>query len=159
MSGKTFRRAVRSADAKIWFKVDADDGSLIHFNCNDSVPGGIVLAFAGETTPDEGLSEEEVLKRQGTSSIAAVKNLFRHAIVKAQQDLFWSMVNGVEGAPGVIDMAQLIAIGNELAGDYSERPTGDSSEPGQPRTSTGSPSTDGRSPAVVTYSRSTPVDA
>lgn len=159
MGGKTFRRAVRSAEAKVWFEVETAKGDVVKFHCNDSIPGGIILNFAGETTPAEGQTKEQMQQEQGAAAIASARHLFNAAIVADEQELFWAMANGKPGAPGVIDLPMLLAIADMLAEEYSERPTGESSDPGQPRTSSGSPSTAGVSPAVVTYSRSMPVDA
>lgn len=130
----------------MFFEVELEDGSLRRFDCNPSIPGGVVLHFADITTGgDDGM-------QRGASAISAVKDLFKAAIVRRQQDQFWAMVNG-DDPQGVIDISILMEVAFYLAEAYTERPTGASSANGSSGTTSGSDSTAGARPEVLTYSR------
>jgi len=151
MAGKVFRH--NRGKAAIFFEVEKDDASLIRFDCRPSIPGGLILAFTDMAGGAEGSPDERT--SAGKSAIRIVKDLFRAAIMPAQQDLFWAMLNGTSDE-GMIDTEQMMEIAEHLGEAYAERPTGPNSDAGSPTTSNGSPSTDGQLPAVLTYSRSTP---
>jgi hypothetical protein len=148
MTGKVFKRTAR--ESKIWFEVELDDGSLRRFDCRDQVPGGIVLSVANLVDPDMAAMD------RGAAAVDTITRLLKAAIVKPQQARFWAMVQG-EDEDGMIDVPQLMEIASALAEEYTERPTGEPSEPGSPPTVNGVASTPGASPAgVTTYSRSLP---
>ena len=148
MAGKVFKRTVK-AD-KIWFGVELDDGTTRRFDCRDAIPGGVVLGVAdlaggGDAAATQG--------QQGAAAIGVIRKLFQAAIVKPQRAMFWAMVEGDDDA-GMIDVSQMMDIAFALAEVYTERPTGESSEGGSPRTGDGSNSTVGAQPEVSTYARS-----
>lgn len=151
MAGKTFRRT--TGQEPMFFEVEKDDGGLIRFDCRPQIPGGVLLAFTSGGA--QGATENDRLAI-GRSAIQAVRAMFRHAIVKAQQEHFWAMING-ESEDGLIDVGTMMEIAEYLSEAYAERPTGEPSGSGSPTTSNGSRSTDGAPPMVSTYSRLTPV--
>lgn len=157
MAGKVFRR--QASNETLFFEVEKEDGELLRFDCRSSIPGGVILSFSELIGGDqEGGTDAEQLAA-GKGALKIVHELFKAAIVRPQQALFWSMVNG-EADEGFIDIAQLMEIAMYLGEAYAARPTGVPSSAGSPKTSSGSPSRDGAPPpAQVTYSRLTPVES
>ncbi|HEX6686811.1 MAG TPA: hypothetical protein VF062_28860 [Candidatus Limnocylindrales bacterium] len=154
MAGKVFRR--QTGKAAVYFEVEKENGDLLRFDCRPSIPGGLILAFSDLAAPDADGSDEDRIAA-GRGAIKIVKDLLRAAIVPAQQELFWSMLDGTS-ADGMIDVETMMEIADYLGEAYAERPTGPSSGAGSPTTSSGSPSRDGAPGAVLTYSRLTPVE-
>lgn len=156
MAGKVFRRQA-SKDA-LFFEVEKEDGGLLRFDCRATIPGGVILSFSELLGGGEDSSDAEQLAA-GKGALKIVHELFKAAIVRPQQELFWSMVNG-NAEEGFIDIAQLMEIAMYLGEAYAARPTGAPSSDGSPKTSNGSPSRDGAPPAEpVTYSRSMPAES
>lgn len=122
----------------------------VAFDCEDDIPGGIVLAFSGDdTVPGPG---EEVDESKGAAAIAATKDLFNAAIIDSQKEKFWAMMGGADGGIGVSTMMD---IAYYLAGKYAaNRPTGESSDKQSLPTDSGQDSTAGALPGARTYSRS-----
>jgi hypothetical protein len=155
MAGKVFRH--NRGKEPIFFEVEKDDGELLRFDCRPSIPGGLILAFTDMIGRGDDATVEEKTAA-GRSAIQVMKDLLQAAIMPAQRNLFWDMLNG-KSTEGMIDAEQMMEIAEHLGEAYAERPTGQPSESGSPTTSNGSPSRDGQPPAVVTYSRSTPADS
>jgi hypothetical protein len=156
MAGKVFRR--QTGKAPVFFEVEKDDGELLRFNCRQSIPGGLVLAFSSlsaETEPDASMSEKLAASK---GVVQVVKDLLSAAIVPPQQEQFWAMLNGTS-PDGMIDVETMMEIAEYLGEAYAERPTGPSSATGSQTTSNGSLSRDGAPGAVLTYSRLTPVES
>ena len=154
MAREKFKRAQRADSDKIGFEVEPIKRGYkdVAFDCEDDIPGGIVLAFAGEEDiPAQG---EEVPEGKGAAAIAATKDLFHAAIIDSQQEKFWAMMDGADGGIGVSTMMD---IAYYLAGKYAaDRPTGESSESQSLPTDSGPASTAGALPGAKTYSRSQP---
>jgi hypothetical protein len=156
MARKRFDRAHRSEESKIGFTIVPIRTGFpeVDFDCEDDIPGGIVLAFSGEDVPAEadpqaGKAAEE---ERGRKAIDATRDLFNASIVTAQQERFWGMLGGKEGGMGV---TQMMDVAFHLAGEYSaDRPTGESSPSTSPPTASGLDSTDGVKVGGLTYSRS-----
>src|SRR6478752_3634573 len=151
MARKRFERAHRAEASKIGFSIEPIRTGFpdVDFDCEDDIPGGIVLAFSGEDVPAEGEAEENV---RGKEALAATKDLFNAAIVTDQRERFWAMMGGAEGGLGV---SQMMDIAFHLAQEYSgDRPTGESSESTSQPTDSGLDSTGGVKVGGLTYSRS-----
>jgi hypothetical protein len=138
MARKTYKKARRTDPVELEF--EADNGDMILIRCVDDIPGGVIFDFSGDSK----------------DQIGSAKNLFDKAIIPADRALFWSMMNADDGAPGVITASQMMEMAEDLAEEYTARPTGVPSGTGSPKTSNGSPSTGGASNEVSTYSRSEP---
>jgi hypothetical protein len=141
MGGKAFKRAANLEP--IWFTLGE---SQVRFDCEDDIPGGMILDFSGNVEGKDGAQDQ----------LAAVKDFFNAAIIESQQSRFWEMLYDKKEKVGV---SMLIELAQWLAGEYSDRPTGQSSEDTPPRISTGVASTAGASAAASTYSRPEPVGA
>ena len=151
MARKRFERAVRAEASKIGFTIQPIRSGFpdVDFDCEDDIPGGIVLAFSGEDVPAEGEADEG---ERGAAALAATKDLFNTAVVANQQERFWAMMRGAEGGLGV---SQLMDVAFYLAQEYSgDRPTGESSDGTSQPTDSGHGSTDGVKVGGLTYSRS-----
>lgn len=141
MGHKAFKRAANLDP--IWFTLGEED---TRFNCEDDIPGGMILDFAGVMEGDD--ADGNMLK--------AVKEFFAAAIVPEQLDQFWALVYDKNAKVG---LSMLIELAQWLAGEYSDRPTGQSSGDTPQKTSTGGDSTAGALHGVPTYSRPEPVAA
>lgn len=157
MAGKVFRR--QASKDTLFFEVEKEDGDLLRFDCRSSIPGGVILSFSELIGGTDGDATDAEQLAAGKGALKIVHELFKAAILKGQQALFWSMVNG-DAEEGFIDIEQLMQIAMYLGEAYAARPTGVPSSDGSPKTSSGSPSRDGAPPAAqVTYSRLTPVES
>ncbi len=151
MARKRFDRAHRTEESRIGFSIVPIRSGFpdVDFDCEDDIPGGVVMAFSGDDVPAEGEVEEN---QRGKEALAATKDLFNAAILTDQQDRFWAMLNGKEGGMGV---SQLMDVAFYLAQQYSgDRPTGESSDGTSQPTDSGLDSTGGVKVGGLTYSRS-----
>jgi len=133
MAHKVF--AVAQAKDPVSFDLEG-----VKFYCRPRMAAGVILAIGAN-------SEDE-----SESSIKTIRMFFATALEPDSLDLFNEMINDPNKA---IPLSTLMEIINWLSEVYTARPTGETSESTSQATSDGSNSTDGASPEVLTYSRST----
>jgi hypothetical protein len=147
MAHKSFKRA-QNLD-KIEFDIPGPNGTEIHFDCEDEIPSGVIFAFTDvkDTVDVDDTGSADVL---GT-----VLALFEAAIVESQVAQFMELVRTTDKGKG-IPVSMLMEIATWLGGEYTSRPTGQSSAGGQSVKPSGSGSTGGALHAVTTYSKPEP---
>lgn len=148
MSHKSFKRAVHKD--KIEFDIPGPDGTEIHFDCEDEIPSGVVFAFTDVK------DMVDIDDKDGGDALGSVLALFDAAIVESQAAQFMELVRTTDKRKG-IPMSMLMEIATWLGGEYTSRPTGQSSDDGQSAKPSGSASTGGALHAVTTYSKPEPV--
>lgn len=151
MSSKTFRVAVQTE--RISFTLEYLQGGKPAskvFNCRPTVPVGLILQFA-----DIGSMKGED-EKSGSEALDMIKQLYKAAIVPEEFPAFEALLDDPD-AGITVDMYSEIA--GWLAGEYTARPTGENSESSPPASSSGTDSTVGASPVVLSYSKSVPVEA
>lgn len=136
MGHKAFKRAANLDP--VWFTLPGEGDSEVRFDCQPDLSAGLLMSF------EDGAQDPEA------SQMAAVREFFNAAVVESQQEQFWAMINDRKAPIGI---SILVEVAQWLAGEYADRPTGQSSASGSQRTTTSGPSTDGASPAVKTYSK------
>jgi hypothetical protein len=148
MAHKSFKRA-QNLDP-IEFDIPGPDGTEIHFDCEDEIPSGVIFAFTDVKDGTDGEGQD------GGDVLSTVLDLFGAAIVESQVPQFMELVKTKEKGKG-IPPSMLMEIATWLGGEYTSRPTGQSSGGGPSAKPNGSPSTGGALHAVTTYSKPEPV--
>jgi|SRR6478735_727231 len=142
---RSFRTAVNTTE--IEFDID---GRV--FKCQPQLPAGLIMRFADVTAGDN----DDDTGASNSNMIAFIRDFLDAAIVPEQRQEMRDLLND----PDVpISINLLLDILTWLAGEYTARPTGESSSPTSSPPSSGQDSTDGHSPTVTTYSRPEPVGA
>lgn len=137
MVRKSFKAATRETELDF----ETSEGEVFH--ARPKLAAGVILKFTDIVAGDD-----ENMKL--TDVIKALKDFFKGAIMAEDYDRFIEMLDDPEKG---IALDELMDIAGWLAGVYTTRPTGTDSQGTSPTSPTGTDSTDGASPAVLTFSR------
>jgi len=127
MAHQSFKRA-QNLDP-IDFDVPGAGDEVIHFDCEDEIPSGVVLAF---TDVVGGGGDPDDAEGAGSNLIVAVEDLFKAAVVESQVEQILELIHSKDKTPGKsIPLSMLMDIAMWLAERYTARPTGQSSGSGR----------------------------
>jgi len=154
MSSKTFRVATQTEKIEFDLAWTAPDGSekTQVFHCRPTVPLQLILDFADMSVK----GEDDDGSATGIAAMNMVSHLFETAIVPEEYPAFKALLDDPDVG---ITVETYSEIAGWLAGEYTARPTGQSSENSSPAGSSGNASTDGASVTELTYFRPEPTEA
>jgi hypothetical protein len=109
---------------------------------------GVILSMAEKLNSSSDSDDDE----SGIESVRAIRRFFKSALIPQDLKPFNDLLEDDDVA---IPLETLTEIVSWLSEVYTARPTGKTSGSTSQATSAGSNSTDGASPEVLTYSRST----
>lgn len=149
MGSKVFR--VATATEAVEFTIEYLEGGKPRrktFHCRPAIPVGAILKFGALA----GGGKDDTAS--GADVMEMVQDIFRTAIVTEEQEEWRRITNDPDIS---LDVNLYSEIAGWLAGEYTARPTGESSSTSSQDQSSGHASTVGASPVVLSYSKVEPV--